>query len=146
MQRRIIGYTLLIAIFAIALYSQNPTKPSVIIGDDTFYVKIANNDPERTQGLMGVSMLGKDEGMLFEFQDYKPRSFWMKNTLIPLDIIFINENNKIIKIHSNAKPCKTQTCPLYTSNNLPAKYVLEINAYQAQEKNIQLNDTIKIQK
>lgn len=94
--------------------------------ESNFMVEVADTPKERAKGLMGVSKLPKQSGMLFEFEDSKIRNFWMKNTLIPLDIIYINEKYEITEILRNVPPCKTDECPTYPSNQ-PAKFVLEIN-------------------
>lgn len=88
--------------------------------------EIADSPEERAAGLMFRQSLGKNEGMLFVFSDSAVRSFWMKNTLIPLDMIFISENRTIAKIH-HATPCTSDPCQLYSSEK-PVKYVLEVNA------------------
>ena len=87
--------------------------------------EIADSPEEITTGLMFRESLGKGDGMLFVFPDSAVRNFWMKNTIIPLDMIFIAENMTIVKIH-HAMPCVQGQCPLYNSGQ-PAKYVLEVN-------------------
>lgn len=86
-------------------------------------VEIADTPQEQTQGLMHREQLNPDDGMLFVFTDDSPRSFWMKNTLIPLDMIFVNSSLDIIAIHENVPPCVTLSCPTYRSG--PARYVVE---------------------
>ncbi|MBI1936316.1 DUF192 domain-containing protein [Candidatus Woesearchaeota archaeon] len=103
-------------------------------------VEIADDENERNNGLMFRKELDKDSGMLFTFNDEDYRTFWMKDTLIPLDIIFINKDWKIIDI-KNAVPCKEDPCRLYHSS-LPAKYVLEVNAGFAQRNDIEPGDKI----
>lgn len=88
--------------------------------------EVAGTDEKRTTGLMFRESLGENEGMLFVFPDSATRSFWMKNTLIPLDIIFIAENMTIVKVY-HATPCSSDPCRLYSSEK-PVKYVLEVNA------------------
>ena len=73
--------------------------------EKTIKVKIADSEKEIEQGLMNVKRLGKNDGMLFVFDDEKVRHFWMKNTLIPLDIIFLNKEKNIVSIQT-MKPCK----------------------------------------
>ncbi len=92
-----------------------------------FIVEIADDDEERARGLMYREKLAKNQGMLFVFPKEEPRAFWMKNTLIPLDMIFLDGQQTIVSIQKQAKPCgKQPVCPLYESRK-PAKYVLEIN-------------------
>lgn len=91
-----------------------------------FDARIADNPMARSKGLMGEVGLPKDEGMLFIFPFESRPEFWMKNTKIPLDILFINDKDIIVYMVKNAQPCKTEKCPLYkTSRN--ASKVLEIN-------------------
>ena len=89
-------------------------------------VEIADDNEEITKGLMYRENLNENEGMLFIFDDENYQTFWMKNTLIPLDIIFIDKNFKIVDI-KNAVPCREDPCTLYKSIK-PAKYILEVNS------------------
>lgn len=86
-------------------------------------VEIARTDPERARGLMNRAALAEDAGMLFLFDETAEHGFWMKNTLIPLDMIFIRDNMTIAGIVENAEP-KTET--LRTVGE-PSHYVLEVN-------------------
>lgn len=88
--------------------------------------EVADTEQKRATGLMFRKSLGSNEGMLFVFPDSALRNFWMKNTLIPLDMIFIAENGTIAKIH-RAVPCTSEPCSLYSSEK-PARHVLEVNA------------------
>ena len=90
-------------------------------------VEIADTPWKRHQGLMGRKNLGQEEGMLFVFDKEDFRSFWMKNTLIHLDIIFISRDFKVVSFVKNAKPCKSLPCGTYHSE-YPAMYVLEVNS------------------
>jgi uncharacterized membrane protein (UPF0127 family) len=79
--------------------------------------------------------------MLFAYDDEETRRFWMKNTLIPLDMVFFDSSSKIIDIKENVPPCKQEECPTYPSRE-PAQYVLEVNAGFVQEKGIKLGDRL----
>ena len=105
-------------------------------------VEIADSFEERTKGLMFREFLNENSGMLFVFDDEDYRSFWMKNTLITLDIIFISENFEIVDI-KYAVPCKEDPCVSYKSSK-PAKYVLEVNGNFTIRNNIKIDDKIII--
>ena len=90
-------------------------------------MELAKTEAEREKGLMNRTSLDSNKGMLFIFDKEDIYSFWMKNTLIPLDMIWINQNNKVVFISKNAQPCKTLICPVITPT-VNAKYVLETNA------------------
>lgn len=90
----------------------------------TVEVAIADEDSERNQGLMDVRELPQSKGMLFIFEENQQRSFWMANTPLALDIIFVNENRKIVRIHHNTQPFSEKSF----KSVKPAKYVIETNA------------------
>jgi uncharacterized membrane protein (UPF0127 family) len=89
----------------------------------TIDVALADNDKKRSQGLMDVRNLPSDKGMLFIFDENQPRSFWMANTPLSLDIIFVNADFEIVRIHNNAKPYSEKSF----ASEKPAKYVIETN-------------------
>lgn len=128
--------------FIILLF--NKTSSYVLMNGKKIKVEIVDTELERERGLMYRESLQENSGMLFVFPDSEIRSFWMKNTLIPLDIIFINENLEIVDI-KNAIPCSSEPCILYTSN-LPIKYVLEVNSGFSEENNIAIGEIVKIAK
>lgn len=86
-------------------------------------VAVARTPDERNQGLMGVTKLKMDNGMLFVFEKEQELSFWMANTPLSLDIIFVNADFKIVRIHTETEPFTTKQ---YESSK-PAKYVIEVN-------------------
>lgn len=87
--------------------------------------EVADNEAEIETGLMFRKSLAESEGMLFVYPSASAVNFWMKNTMIPLDIVFISEDFTVVKIH-HAVPCAQEPCPLYNSGQ-PIKYVLEVN-------------------
>lgn len=105
-------------------------------------IEIANTDYEIQTGLMYRNFMQNNQGMLFIFNDEKPRSFYMKNTKIPLDIIFINDAKTIVSFQKNAKPFDESSLP----SNFPAKYVLEINAGLSDTWNLSVGDSISYYK
>lgn len=103
-----------------------------------FDAYLADSDKKRNRGLMHIQSLPKNKAMLFVFPSPKFASIWMKNTLISLDIIFIDQNQTIIKIHKYAKPLNLKSI----SSNRRVKWVLEINGGLADELNINAGDKI----
>ena len=84
--------------------------------------------PEKQQrGLMFRTSLGENEGMLFVFSNEELQTFWMKDTLIPLDMIFIDSAGTVVDVKKNVQPCKADPCPTYTSKQA-AQHVLEVNS------------------
>ncbi len=108
-------------------------------------VELATTQKEHAKGLMFRKELAKDHGMLFIFKVEQQRSFWMKNTFIPLDIIFLSKDLRIISIALNAQPCKQDPCPLYFSKK-PAQYVVEVNAGFVAENGLAQGDIASIKK
>ena len=105
-------------------------------------VEISDSPEERAAGLMFREFLGENSGMLFIFDDEKTRSFWMKNTLIPLDMIFISKDFEIVDI-KYAEPCEEDPCISYVSKK-PAEYVLEVNGNFTIRNDIEIGNKINL--
>jgi len=103
-------------------------------------VEVAVDDEDRARGLMFRKSLPADGGMLFVFPVLENHSFWMKNTLIPLDLIWLNESGEIVYFLT-AEPCKTDPCPSYVPMQ-KAKYVLEVNAGFTKKHRLKLGDRL----
>ena len=101
-------------------------------------LEIADDDYQRETGLMYRSSMEPDQGMLFIFENEQPRGFYMKNTHIPLDLIFLNSQNKIVSIAKDAQPESLETIP----SNAPAQYVLEINGGLSDQWNLAVGDSL----
>lgn len=110
------------------------------IQGENIFVELALDGPSQAQGLMFREAMPENRGMLFMFEREEPLAFWMRNTLIPLDIIYIDETGKVVHIVT-AEPCKTKQCPTYPSV-LPAKYVLELNAGEAERRGLKEGDNL----
>jgi uncharacterized membrane protein (UPF0127 family) len=119
--------------------------PWVEVEGQRFSVEIADDDATRAQGLMFRDEMADDHGMLFIFPDQRMRSFWMKNTRIPLDIIYIDRDFEVVSISADTPPCRSRNrrCPSYPSEG-PAQYVLEINGGLAAEYGIEPGDRIQV--
>jgi uncharacterized membrane protein (UPF0127 family) len=116
----------------------------VKVKDKTYQVEIADDPASQQKGLMNRANLPTDQGMLFVFDKTNYYPFWMKNTLIPLDIIWIDNNKKVVFIKENAQPCSNVVqaiCQSVIPTKL-AKYVLELNAGQVKEINLSVGDSI----
>ena len=110
---------------------QGSAGPSVTLPDGhEVRVEIAADPETRARGLMFRPSLSDDRGMLFLFPATDVQSFWMKDTLIPLDIVWLDEQGRVVDIEANVPPCKADPCPSYTPDG-PAVYVLEIAAGEA---------------
>ncbi len=142
----IIILLLIIPILSFILFTtpSNPSNdsPKAIINGKVINLELATTPLERQKGLMFRTNLEEDSGMLFIFPDEQIRYFWMKNTLIPLDMIFIDSDNKIIDIQT-AEPCMEDPCKNYISK-FPAKYVLELNMGYTERNDIYIGDKINI--
>jgi uncharacterized membrane protein (UPF0127 family) len=101
-----------------------------------FKILVADNDDKRSQGLMNISEMPDWAGMLFVFPSVVEVSFWMKNTLIPLDMIFIDEHGEVLKVHENAEPHDLTSI----RSDHPVKYVLEINGGLSASLGIEAGD------
>jgi Uncharacterized conserved protein len=94
-------------------------------------VEIADDDAERERGLMFRDELAADRGMLFIHERQEPQAYWMKNTRIPLDILYFDNARKLVSQQRDVPPCTLgDACPPYPSD-APARYVLELNAGEA---------------
>ena len=128
------------------LFPKKLNQPIVSFENKTFQVELAQTDAERQQWLMYRESLGEKKWMLFIFSDEWIHSFWMKNTLIPLDMIRINEidwENRVVDIQT-AKPCTTPECEIYTPA-WDSLFVLEINAWLAKKYGIEVWDLVYIE-
>ena len=123
----------LMFVFPQAGCSSRQAGDQVCFKDYCFNVEIADNNIDRMRGLQLRESLPDNMGMLFIFPESRIYSFWMKDTLIPLDIIWIDYDRRIVHIEHNVEPCRSPLkCPSYTPPK-KALYVLEINAGKAEE-------------
>ena len=139
----------LAGIVAYTQYQKIADKNSITIftlaGPVKVRVELAKTAQELEIGLMNRDSLEANRGMFFIFSSEQPRNFWMKDTLIPLDIIFISSTGRVNEM-TTQKPCpEIGICPVYESKS-PARYVLEINAGQAEKWNITAGDIVELPK
>jgi uncharacterized membrane protein (UPF0127 family) len=119
--------------------------PSVELKGKHFDIEIAADDAARTRGLMFRDAMPADHGMLFLFDAMEPRVFWMKNTHIPLDILYFDQKYKLVSMQQRVPPCRSagNDCPQYPSTG-PAQYVLELNAGVADTLGVKEGDELKV--
>ena len=103
-------------------------------------VALANDNDERAAGLMYIRSMEENQGMLFIFEDEQPRSFWMANTPLALDMLFVNEDLEIVTIHRNTQPFSQRN---FTSE-IEAKYVIEVNGGYTIRHDIQEGMSVRI--
>ena len=122
----------------------------VIYGDSTvcinsacYTVELATTVQERQVGLMNRKKLGKNRGMLFVFNQSGKHAFWMKNTEIPLDIIWVNQQFEVVFIQAKTRPCKKMPCPIYRPSH-KSRYVLELNSGEVDRNHVKIGDIVKI--
>src|SRR5690348_4402283 len=126
---------------AVAAAPVAASDPTVSLQGHRFTIEIADTTAEREHGLMDRTSMPADHGMLFVFPNAEPRTFWMKDTLIPLDMLFFDNAKRLVRILQDVPPCRADPCPTYAST-APARYVLELNAGTAAKLGLRNGDLI----
>jgi len=117
--------------------------PKVVFDNGaSFTVELARSEQEKEQGLMFRSSLPASAGMLFVFDGERPRSFWMKNTKISLDMIYVAKNLSVVEVKENVPSCVKDPCQVYES--VPAMFVLEVNAGEAKKSGIDVGSKMSL--
>ena len=125
------------------VFSNNFNFVTTCIKSICFDTRIADTQFARAKGLMGETSLPEDEGMLFFFSSLDYPEFWMKNTKIPLDILYINDEDVIVYMVKHALPCiKGRDCPVYKTTR-PASKVLEINGGLSKKYGFHVGDSVE---
>ncbi len=133
---------ILLLIFIIILFYFCPeNQDQVCFEDNCFFVELAITPQEQAQGLMFRESLDSDKGMLFIFENGEESSFWMKNTLIALDIIWINNDKEVVFISKNTQPCNSDTCSIINSG-VKTRYVLELNGGITDKIGLEVGDKV----
>ncbi len=123
-----------LSLFAACSFSAcaSTSGPWVELAGQRYAVEVADDDAERARGLMYRDAMAEGHGMLFVHEGEEPQAYWMKNTKIPLDILYFNDARKLVAQQRDVPPCSLgDACPSYPSN-APARYVLELNAGEAE--------------
>ena len=119
------------------------SHPWVELKGERYAVEVAMDDASRMRGLMFRDHMPQNHGMLFVFERQEPQAFWMRNTRIPLDIIYFDEGLRLVSVAAGVPPCTTQSCPSYPSQGA-ARFVLELNAGHAHRLDLQRGDVLKL--
>jgi uncharacterized membrane protein (UPF0127 family) len=126
--------------------SQSPSAravPRITMPSGAVYeVEVARTPDEQAQGLMFRESLREKTGMIFLFPDSAVHKFWMKNTMIPLDMIWLDSTGKVLFVSANTPPCKADPCPNY-GPDVPASSVLEIEGGKAIKEGIKPGTVLK---
>ncbi|MDR2872664.1 MAG: DUF192 domain-containing protein [Xanthomonadaceae bacterium] len=119
-------------------------EPWVELGGERYTVEIADTDQARARGLMFRDELPADRGMLFVHDNEESLAYWMKNTKIPLDILYFNNQLVLVSQQRDVPPCSAgNACPSYPSL-YPARYVLELNAGQAAKLDLENGTVLRL--
>ncbi len=113
------------------------TSGKILVENKIWDVEIAINNDARINGLSSRNNLHTSKGMLFVFPDMFEHSFWMKDMLLPIDMIFFNDNWNVVLIESNVQP---DSFPQIFGSNVKSQYVLEVNAFEAKYSNLKVGD------
>lgn len=108
-------------------------------GSFAFNIEVVDTEESRAKGLMFRNELAADAGMLFDYHEEQQAAFWMQNTLIPLDMIFIGANGVVKKVHVNARPLDTTSIP----SGVPVRFVLEIPGGRSNEIGLAAGDRLE---
>jgi uncharacterized membrane protein (UPF0127 family) len=120
------------------------SQPWVELRGQRYVVEVADTHEERARGLMFRDRLEPGTGMLFVHDIEQPLAYWMKNTKIPLDILYFDEDRKLVSVSRGVPPCLLgNRCPNYPSRG-PALYVLELNAGVASQIGVAPGDELTI--
>jgi uncharacterized membrane protein (UPF0127 family) len=121
-----------------------PGPRAVLPSGQVYSLEVARTPQEQEQGLMFRESLPEKTGMLFPFTDKGVHHFWMKNTMIPLDMVWIDAEGKVIFVSANTPPCKADPCPSYGPDS-PAASVLEIAGGNAAKENISVGAVLRFE-
>lgn len=128
---------LLAAIALLSAGCASATGHWVELEGNRYTVEIADTDEKRARGLMFRDAMPSDAGMLFIHDREEPQAYWMKNTRIALDILYFDSQRRLVSQQRNVPPCSAgNACPSYPSR-APARYVLELNAGEAEKLGLQ---------
>lgn len=131
-------------LYFLELRNPKATPPQACLNNQCISLEIADTPEKRALGLMGRKELGEHQAMLLDFDKEGLYKVWMKATFIPLDILWLDRENKVIDIQAGT-PCLEEECPSYSPNS-PALYILQLNQGKAKAMGIEVGNTLEIKK
>jgi len=132
-------------LLAASLAAAAPAKTSLTLPSGrTIEVEVMVTDQDRATGLMFRPSLADDKGMLFVFERTDFHGIWMKNCRFPIDIVWLDEDLRVVHVAEGATPCKADPCPVYEPLRR-ARYVIELNAGQARRAGAAVGEAVSFQ-
>ena len=128
---------------AILLWINRQERGQVCFKGSCFSVELARTAAEQARGLMFRKEMGQGQGLLFVFNQEKELPFWMKNTLIPLDIVWIDQEQRVVFVEEMAQPCLQDPCP-FIDPQAEARYVWEIPGGRVQTIGLEVGDQLEL--
>lgn len=132
-----VSVVILMAMICSCVFGSSKLQDKVCFQNGCVDVKVALKDQDLMRGLQFKKSLPADRGMLFVFPETSLHRFWMKDTLIPLDMVWLDDNKTVIFMESHVLPCPKDPCPVYGPLE-PSRYVLEVNAGYAKTLGIHI--------
>lgn len=134
------AFLVVVTIFLLGIFLiRDQREPTLQFGSKTLQLEVVSTDELRAKGLSGREYLSANQAMWFEFNNSDVHCFWMKDMNFPIDIIWLNDQRKVVQIKENAQPSSypESFCP-----NEPSKYVLEVSAGLAKQENIAIGSQL----
>jgi uncharacterized membrane protein (UPF0127 family) len=129
-------------VFAARVHAAPAVVPLTLPSGKVLQVELMQNDEDRAMGLMFRPSLPMDHGMLFIFPQADFHGFWMKNCRFPIDMVWLDQDRKVVYLAEAVPPCKAEPCPVYSPMQR-AQYVVEMNAGQARREKAVIGATLK---
>jgi len=139
---KLIPGVLLVLLLLFGSHALAGDEPWVEVAGKRYWVEIAADPAAQARGLMFRESMPDNAGMLFIWPRAEPRAFWMRNTRIPLDIVYLSSDREIVAWSLDTPPCRTRNCPSYPSR-APAQYVLEVNAGEMERLGARIGETVR---
>jgi uncharacterized protein len=138
---RTLAAALVLTASAVPLFAAPPEIPLTLPSGKVLRVELMINDEDRAMGLMFRPSLAPDRGLLFVFERADFHGFWMKNCRFPIDMIWLDEEKRVVHLAEAVPPCKAEPCPVYEPLRR-ASYVIELNAGQARREKAVVGATV----